>query len=256
MSTPRLRRDAPATPASSRRIAAPAAMRVAGIDGLRGVAILAMIAYHFSYDLRFYRVVTWNFEHDPFWLFARTLIAGTFLMVAGIGLVLADRAGAPPAHFWKRVGVIAACAVAVSVGSYLVFPRTFIYFGILHCIAVASLVAWPLVRYPWLSIGAGMLVVVAGVTYSDPAFNDRLMSMLGFMTFKPPTEDYVPLFPWAGAMLIGVAAGHALVRTAFRPLAPLGSLPRWIGAMGRHSLAIYMVHQPVLLGALWLVLRR
>ncbi len=99
-------------------------------------------------------------------------------------------------------------------------------------------------------------MIVAGLTYSNPAFDDRLMSMLGFMTFKPPTEDYVPLFPWAGAMLIGVAVGHTLIRTAFRPIAPLARLPRWIGTMGRHSLVIYMVHQPILLGVLWLVLRR
>ena len=256
MSARSARRGSCSSPAGVRIGAAPAATRVAGIDALRGVAILAMIAYHFCYDLRFYRVVAWNFEHDPFWLVARTLIAGTFLMVAGIGLVLADRAGATPAHFWKRVGVIAACALAVSVGSYLVFPRTFIYFGVLHCIAVASLLAWPLVRHPAVALGAGILIIVAGLTYSDTAFNDRLMSMLGFMTFKPPTEDYVPLFPWAGAMLIGVAAGHALARTAFRPLSRLEALPRWIGTMGRHSLAIYMVHQPILLGALWLVLRR
>ena len=179
-----------------------------------------MIAYHFCFDLRFYRVVAWDFEHDPFWLVARTLIAGTFLMVAGVGLVLADRAGSPPAHFWKRFGIIAACALAVSVGSYLVFPRTFIYFGVLHCIAIASVLAWPLVRHPVARARRRRRSSSSpGLLFSNTAFNDRLMSSIGFMTYKPPTEDYVPLFPWAGAMLIGIGVGHALVRTQFRPLA-------------------------------------
>ena len=234
--------------------AAPA--RIDGVDALRGIAILAMIAYHFSYDLRFYGVVAWDFEHGPFWLVTRTLIAGTFLMVAGVGLVLADRAGAPPSHFWKRFGVIAACALAASIGSYMVFPRTFIYFGILHCIAAASVLAWPLVRRPRFALLAGIVVIGAGVFCSNTAFNDRLMSMVGFMTFKPPTEDYVPLFPWAGAMLIGIAAGHALVKLDFRPLAPLARCPRWVAWAGRHSLAIYMIHQPVLFATLWLAVGR
>lgn len=227
-------------------------MRIDGVDALRGVAILAMIAYHFCFDLRFYRVVAWDFEQGPFWLVARTLIAGTFLMVAGVGLVLADRAGSPPAHFWKRFGIIAACALAVSVGSYVVFPQTFIYFGVLHCIAIASVLAWPLVRHPVLALVAGLCVIAAGLLFSDTAFNDRLMSSIGFMTYKPPTEDYVPLFPWAGAMLIGIGVGHTLVRTQFRPLAPLAAAPRWLGRLGRHSLFVYMVHQPILLGMLWL----
>ena len=61
------------------------------------------------------------------------------------------------------------------------------------------------------------------------------------MTYKPPTEDYVPLFPWAGAMLIGIGVGHALVRTQFRALAPLAAAPRWLGRLGRHSLLVYML---------------
>jgi uncharacterized membrane protein len=73
---------------------------------------------------------------------------------------------------------------------------------------------------------------------------------------KPRTEDYVPLFPWAGVMLVGVALGHALVRNQFRTVTGLGRAPRVVAWLGRHSLAVYMLHQPLLFGALWLAYGR
>jgi uncharacterized membrane protein len=76
------------------------------------------------------------------------------------------------------------------------------------------------------------------------------------MTAKPYTEDYVPLFPWMGVVFLGLALGHLLARRDFASLAPLAGAPRWFRALGRHTLLIYMVHQPLLLGALWLALRR
>jgi len=214
-----------------------------------------MVIYHFAFDLRFYRVIAADFEHDPFWLGFRALIVTSFLLLVGVSLVLADRAEAPPAHFWKRVGVIAACAVAASAGSWIVFPQTFITFGILHCIAAASILAWPLVRRPLLAFAIGIAVIAAGLALSHPFFDTRACSWLGFTTHKPATEDYVPLFPWAGVVFVGVAIGHALAGTGFRPLAPLAATPRWLTFIGRHSLVFYMIHQPLLLGALWLLSR-
>jgi len=152
--------------------------------------------------------------------------------------------------------VIAACAAAASVGSWIVFPRTFITFGILHCIAVASVLAFPLVRRPALALAIGMAAIAAGLAFSNPFFDARAWSWVGFTTYKPATEDYVPLAPWAGVVFVGVAVGHALARAAFRPLAPLASAPRWLTFLGRHSLAVYMVHQPILLGLLWIVVGR
>ena len=225
--------------------------RIAAIDALRGGALCLMFVYHFSFDLRYYRVIASDFEHDPFWLGFRALIVTSFMALVGISLVLADRAGATTAHFWRRIGIIAACAVAASVGSYLVFPRTFIYFGILHCIAVASILAWPTVRRPLLALTIGMALIAAGLAYSDPLFDARALSWLGFTTHKPATEDYVPLAPWAGVVFVGVAAGQALARANFRPLSQLANAPRWLRFLGRHSLVVYMVHQPILLGALW-----
>jgi uncharacterized membrane protein len=247
-------RRAPSPPSAAPRAATPS--RIAGVDALRGGALCLMFVYHFSFDLRYYHVIASDFEHDPFWLGFRALIVASFMGLVGISLVLADRAGATTAHFWKRIGIIAACAIAASIGSFILFPRTFIYFGILHCIAVASILAWPLVRRPRVALVLGIAVIVAGVAFSHPLFDERAWSWLGFTTHKPATEDYVPLAPWAGVVLVGITLGRALDRAAFRPLGVLRNAPRWLRFLGRHSLIVYMVHQPILLGMLWIVAGR
>jgi uncharacterized membrane protein len=223
---------------------------------LRGGALCLMLVYHFSFDLRYYRVVAADFEHDLFWLGFRALIVASFMTLVGVSLVLAYRAGATPAHFWKRVGMIAACAIAASAGSFILFPSTFIYFGILHCIAVASVLAWPAVPWPRVAFVVGILVIAAGLAFSNSLFDARALSWIGFTTHKPATEDYVPLAPWAGFVLVGIAVGQWLARRAWRPLVPLARAPRWIRFLGRHSLVVYMIHQPVLLGLLWIVAGR
>jgi uncharacterized membrane protein len=234
--------------------------RVFGIDVLRGLAILLMIVYHFSFDLRFYHVTRSDFEHDPFWLAFRALIVTGFMLLVGIGLVLAARAQRPAADavplFWRRIAIIAACALLASAASYALFPQSFIYFGILHAIAVASVLAWPFVQRPRLALVAGILIVASGLWLSNPIFDQRALSWIGFTTTKPNTEDYVPLAPWMGVVLLGVALGHALVAQHFRPVAALARAPGWLAWCGRHSLAIYMAHQPVLLGVLWMAVGR
>jgi uncharacterized membrane protein len=257
MSRPRARAaaNAPARRAPAALQAAPSA-RIRGIDALRGGALCLMFVYHFAFDLRFYRVFATDFEHDPFWLGFRALIVTSFLLLVGVSLVLADRRGASMSHFWRRVGVIAACALAASVGSWIVFPQTFITFGILHCIAVASVLAWPCVRRPALALAIGVAVIAIAFAFSNPLFDSRAWSWIGFTTHKPATEDYVPLFPWAGVVFAGIALGHGLVRISFAPLAPLAHAPRWLTFLGRHSLFVYMVHQPILLGVLWLFVGR
>ena len=227
--------------------------RLPGLDALRGLAIVAMIGYHFCFDLRYFGVTRSDFEHDIRWLAARSAILSSFLLIAGVSAVLASREPRPVRHWLRHIGVIAGAALLVSAGSALLFPRSFIWFGVLHAIAVSLLVAKPLVRRPWLAVAIGVAVIAAGLGYANSAFDNRWLGWLGFMTAKPITEDYVPLFPWMGVLFIGIALGNALVANRFAVLVPLRALPRWLSFLGRHSLVVYLVHQPILLGLLALV---
>jgi uncharacterized membrane protein len=230
--------------------------RIAGLDALRGLAIVAMIAYHLCFDLRYFGVTHWDFEHDLRWLTARALILSSFLLIAGISAVLAQRQAFPFRHWLRHAGIIAGAALLVSAGSWLLFPRSFIWFGVLHAIAISLLLARPLAGRPVLAALVGIAVIVAGSTYANAAFDNRMLGWIGFATAKPVTEDYVPLFPWMGVLLLGVTAGHALVRTRFVTFAPLARLPAPLQLLGRHSLIVYLLHQPLLLGLLWLAVRR
>jgi uncharacterized membrane protein len=242
----RHRRAAPRSLAA----AAPERRRIAAVDALRGVGICLMVVYHFAFDLAWFHMIEADFYHDPFWLAARALIVTIFLGLVGVSLVLAKHAHPGPQPFWRRVALIAACAILVSIASYLIFPQTFITFGILHAIAVASVLARPLIDFPRLALALGAAMIVAGATVQLPLFDLPWLNWIGMMTHKPATEDYVPLFPWLGVVLIGVAAGAALPRLQSL-IAPVSRRsPAWLAWLGRHSLVIYLVHQPLLIGAL------
>jgi uncharacterized membrane protein len=232
-----------------------AGARLASIDNLRGIAIVAMVAYHFAFDLAYFRLIDANFYRDAFWLNARTVILSSFLLLAGVSLVLAERRGQSHTHFWRHVLRIAACAVLVSAASYFVFPRSFIWFGVLHAIAVSLVLVRPLAARPLAALVLGLAVIAAGIGLAWPAFDREALGWIGFATVKPVTEDYVPLFPWTGVILVGIALGHALARNDFRAVAMFAMFPRVLALLGRHSLLVYMLHQPILLGALWLFMR-
>jgi len=236
--------------------------RYASIDALRGLAMVWMTAFHFCFDLDHFGYLRTDFYNDPFWTLQRSAIVSLFLLCAGLGQAVAWAQGQDWARFWRRWGQIALCAVLVTAGSYLMYPRSFIYFGILHGMALMLIVArvsagWG--GWLWLLGGAlwALYAALPGLHASWPALdflNERAWNWLGLISRKPVTEDYVPLLPWLGTLWFGVAAGNWLQRQRPHWLQrPLPAALRPLAVLGRWSLSYYMLHQPVLIGLLMLV---
>jgi len=239
--------------AASVAIAADAAAsgRFDRLDALRGLAIVWMAIFHFCFDLNYFGFFEpkHRFTADPFWTTQRTSIVSLFLFCAGMGQAIALEQGQSWARFWRRWAQIAGCAVLVSIGSAWMFPRSWISFGVLHGIAVMLIgVRWMAPLRAWLW-PLGALAVALPLLWRDEVFNGPWLRWIGLVTRKPLTEDYVPVLPWLGVMLWGVAAGQWLQWR--RPGWVQGAIPRaarGLALLGRWSLGFYMVHQPVLIG--------
>ncbi len=231
------------------------------IDALRGLALLWMAAFHFCFDLSNFRLTASNFYADPFWTTQRTCILSTFLLCAGAGQAVATAQGQSWSRFWRRWAQVAGCAVLVSAGSALMFPESYIYFGVLHGMAVMLILARllsPLGAGLWL---LGAVAVALPHFVSDPWFDTRWTNWIGLVTHKPITEDHVPLLPWFGVMCWGLAGTQWLMKARPHWLrsATCGDNPaqgftprvtRSLSLLGQWSLSFYMLHQPIFIGAL------
>jgi uncharacterized membrane protein len=241
------------SPAISR--AAAPSTRFARLDALRGVAIVWMALFHFSFDLNHFGFIRQNFYTDPVWTVQRTCIVSLFLFCAGFGQAIAlDQGSGGPRFtraFWRRWSQIAVCALLVTIGSWWMFPKSFISFGVLHCIALALIVmrlSAGLGRRLWV---LGLVAMLVPQFVQSPWFDTRLTNWIGLTTHKPVTEDWVPLLPWMAIMWWGLAAGQWTL--LHKRLWVSGALTRSLhplAVLGRWSLSFYMVHQPVLIGLL------
>ena len=227
------------------------------VDALRGFAVAQMIVFHFIYDLAYFGWVNLAMTRDQPWIAWRTAIVTQFLLLVGVSLVLRTSFKPSAADFWKRWAQIAAAALLVSLGSWMVFSQRFIYFGILHFVAAALVLARPLLRLKAWNIVLGFVCIGIGLVYTNQFFNEPPATIIGFMTIKPPTEDYVPLFPWFGVVLIGAGLAALWQRARWRipdALMPLNErAPGWLLLLGTWALTVYLVHQPILLGAMTLL---
>ena len=229
------------------------------VDTLRGFAIVEMIFYHFVWDLNFFGLYDGNLLVGPWQWFARS-IAIIFLFVMGVSLSLSydsyQQKRGQPAPFLKylyRGLQVFGLGLLITIGTYFFVGPSFVVFGILHLLGASIILGYPFLRFnKWVSLGAGLTMILTGL-YLDTIFvSHSWLIWLGVKQIGRGMVDYYPLFPWAGFALLGIFAGRSLyhrgqLRFALPDLSQ-ASLGRGLRFLGRHSLLIYLVHQPLIIG--------
>jgi uncharacterized membrane protein len=234
----------------SQGAAAPRRGRIGALDVVRGAALAGMATYHFVWDLHSLRLTDVDPGRSAGWHALGQLVAGLFLTLSGFGLTLARAQGRAWIAALKRLLVIGAAAAAVTAVSWAVAPDAVITFGILHCIAVTNLLALGLMRLGsgplvGLAIGAGiapLLVQVPGIP-----------SWTGLSGAEPATLDFRPVLPWLAPVLLGMVAGRTRLVMTLGRWPNASWLSRGFAWAGRRSLAIYLLHQPLLIATLTLL---
>ena len=229
--------------------------RFVAIDMARGLAIIGVVIYHFCWDLRYFGFLPVGIEDTPLWLISQRVLLGSFMVLTGASLVLAHQDGVRWRAFWSRFGILAIAAAAVSLGTFILFPEAFVYFGVLHAIALFSLMAVPFLRVPLGGVGLVALGFIAtALVYQSSVFNVPALAWIGFFTVPPLTNDLVPIFPWFGFVLVGVVGMRGLLARGWQQTPDrVHARDAWSKTLvwaGRWSLVIYLVHQPILIGVL------
>lgn len=241
------------------------------MDVARGIALGLMLLYNWTYALWYLDIFTiTNRGNWLYWTAFARFIAALFIFIVGVSLTLSvNRMRQQFPEQWQAIANrkyparglrIFALGLGITVVTYWYAPERFIYFGILHLIGVAILVSRPLLTRRRAALLTGLVAIIAGPLVSSVETQSRILASFG-LTMNQPTFDYFPIFPWIGVAFLGIWMGHAIFPEGSRRF-ELGHMPEipllWDALqtfqfVGRHTLIIYLTHQPALLVILGLL---
>jgi len=224
--------------------------RIAALDLARTVALFAMASYHFGYDLEAFGYLPPGTMLSGWPAIYARCIASSFLFLVGVGLYLGHGAGVRWRPFGRRLAMILAGAAVVSLATRYAEGPYYVFFGILHSIALSSLIGLAFLRLP-----AGLTLIVALAAFlaphylRAPLFDAPWLWWLGLTTGPVESVDYIPTLPWLAPVLAGIAMAKVAAKAGvWRRLSGVGQGFPWLTWPGRHSLLVYLIHQPILVG--------
>ena len=227
------------------------------IDSLRGIAVTMMIIFHILYDLNYFNILKLDLYSGIF-LLAFYPFAVVFLLLVGVSLTLSySRASKKLAKkpllskYLKRGLKIFGFGLLTTLATWFYLQEGFIVFGVLHCIGISIILAYPFLQLRYQNLLLGTLLILAGIILKNLTFDFHWLLWLGFKPTNFYTVDYFPLLPWFGVVLIGIFLGNTLYPNYKRKYHLKDHsnliLIRFICLLGRNSLIIYFLHQPILI---------
>ncbi|MGE3611228.1 MAG: heparan-alpha-glucosaminide N-acetyltransferase [Bacteriovoracaceae bacterium] len=217
-------------------------MRVSYLDTLRGMAVSWMIIFHTTYDMNMLGMIELNFNQGFWYAFPR-VIAFTFLFCVGVSLNFTHKNHIKWQQLKLRSIKLGLAAFSISLVTYFLFPQQWIFFGTLHCILTGSILGAFLVNQRKLA-----LILLIGIIFSQYVLHFDIKWVSSIV--QRPSMDFIPIYPWFWAILLGIVAGPYL--NEFGLLQRIKG-PQWAAYLGKHSLKIYLLHQPLIYGVLFLI---
>ncbi len=215
-------------------------MRIDELDSLRATALVMMLISNFVSDLNYFGLMV-VVKGDQWWWLAR-ITAFLFVSISGISYFLAHQKEYEFSKTFNRTKRLIFWAFMITLITYIFAPSAYVRFGVLHLLALASIIAFPLARKPLYALGMGLILLII------PLSSNSNFVWFGLQETGTFAVDYFPLNPWLGIFFISLAISSKIY-SAGKPLLNIKWPVRWLW-FGRNTLIIYVVHQPILIGSL------
>jgi len=224
------------------------------LDITRGICVLAMIIYHFCWDLGYFGFIDLRLITQGFGLFIAQLIGSSFITIAGISSRILSLSDSFKQKFLKRFFKLVFISAVISTATFMLNRNSFIFFGILHFLSVCSLISLILIYvkssfHLFLIFLCAGIISISGITLNLPI----MLSWLGFNNDIPVTNDFYPLFPWITFYFFGFWSGKIIYEklsqeddSSSKPINEINILFKFFEYMGQKALVIYILHQPIL----------